>query len=215
MLKTNPVPIKAKLGFNKKMPTEILLSANAVHVGINDDTEDYGKPPIEMPTFKSNIDLLSEKITAALDGGKQAIAERDQQTGVVIKMMHQLAHYVEANCKDDLPTFLKSGFQSASTARNKPKRLSQFIRQIVHGPNSGQLLITLIAVAGASSYEVRWAPVGTGGALGPWTNHGVARIRPATSITGLTPGTPYAIQVRSLSDSGYSDWTDSITRISM
>ena len=33
--------------------------------------------------------------SASLDGGKQAIAERDHQIAVVIKIMRQLAHHAE------------------------------------------------------------------------------------------------------------------------
>jgi hypothetical protein len=43
----------------------------------------------------------------------------------------------------------------------------------------------------------------------------VAKARPASLVTGLTPGTTYAFQVRSLVDGVYSDWSDSVMRIAM
>src|SRR5262249_9704747 len=165
--------------------------------------------------FESNVDLLSTRITASLDGGKQAIAERDHQTAVVIKMMHQLANHAEANCKDDMATFLKSGFEAITTVKAKPQPLSQFIRNIVQGPNPGQLLVTLVAVAGASSYELRWTPIGADNATGPWVTKLVAKTRPAVPVLGLTPGTNCAFQVRSLVNAVYSEWSDSVTRMSM
>jgi hypothetical protein len=49
---------------------------------------------------------------------------------------------------------------------------------------------------------------------GTWTRQLVIKTCPAATITGLTPGTNYAIQVRSFADaSRFSDWSDSITRI--
>ena len=50
----------------------------------------------------------------------------------------QLANYVEHNCKDDMTTFLKSGFQPVTTIRTPVKPLSESLRAIVPGDNSGQ-----------------------------------------------------------------------------
>ena len=215
MLKKTVIPMKAKLGLTKKRPTLVLERANAVLAGLYSDPDDYGKPPVEPAVFKSSVDLLGTKITAALDGGKQAVAERDRQTAVVIKLMHQLAHYAEVACKDDKATFLKSGFETVSATKIKREPLSQFIRNLAPGANPGQLLVTLVAVAGAASYEIRWAPVGQGGALGQFTSQLAAKARPAISISGLTPGTTYSIQVRSLINAVWSEWSDPVTRISM
>src|SRR5437660_238777 len=42
----------------------------------------------------------------------------------------------------------------------------------------------------------------------------VTKTRPATTIAGFTPGTTYAIQVRSFADAtGFTDWSDPVTRI--
>jgi hypothetical protein len=215
MLKHSPIKIKAKLETSKTQTRIVLERANAVLAGIYSHPDDFAKPPVDQSVFKSNVDLLSTKITASLDGGKQAIAERDHQTAVVIKMMHQLANHAEANCQDDMATFLKSGFEAVSTVRKKTPPLSQFIRKIVQGPNQGQLLITTVAVAGASSYELRWAQIGEGGTPGAWVSQIVAKARPAALVAGLTPGTTYAFQVRSLVNAAYTEWSDSVARMSM
>src|SRR2546422_682938 len=154
---TKAKPIKALGGYNKKSPTENLASANAVHSGIFTDPADYPTPPIDELTFKGTIDTLSAKITAALDGGKKAIAERNHQEQVVIKMMRQLGRYAEEACKDDMPTFLKSGFQAVSTVRAGSQPLSKYIRKIMHGKNSGQVHVAPVAVDGATAYEFRFS----------------------------------------------------------
>jgi hypothetical protein len=77
--------------------------------------DDYPNPPVDSATLKSQIESLSGSITAALDGGRQAIAAREHLKEVVIKSLRQLGHYAEENCKDDMETFLKSGFQTVST----------------------------------------------------------------------------------------------------
>ena len=53
------------------------------------------------------------------------------------RSLRQLANYVVHNCKDDMTTFLKSGFPPV-TIRTPVKPLSESIRNIVPGDNSGQ-----------------------------------------------------------------------------
>src|SRR5882724_6006672 len=136
MSQTKPTPIKALGGYEKKSPVENLACANSIHSAIYADPEDYPTPPVQEATYKGAIDTLATKITAALDGGKKAIAERNHQEQVVIKMMRQLAHYAEQACKDDLTTFLKSGFHAKSTVSSAKQSLSQYIRKITPGKNS-------------------------------------------------------------------------------
>jgi hypothetical protein len=211
----NKKPIKPILGFVKVAPTEVLARANAVYAGIKENPTDFPAPTIDLAAFKGEIESLSSKITAALDGGRKSIAERNHQAQVVIRMLRQLGHYVEATCKDDMTIFLKSGFEAASASKTTSQALSQFIRQIRHGDNTGQVRVTIAADAGAFSYELRWAALGAGGAPGAWAAQPVSKTRPAALVAGLTPGVTYAFQVRSLGDSGYSDWSDSVTRICM
>jgi hypothetical protein len=213
MTSTKVKPIKAKMGLSRAAAGNVLQRANAVLAGIFSATAEYPNPPVDVATFKSNVDGLSSDITAALDGSQKAIAQRNHQVEVVIKMLRELAHYAEVSCKDDMTTFLKSGFEAVTKTKSPFQPLSQFIRKIDQGTNSGQLLVTIVAVPGASSYELRWAPPGNGGTPGPWTNQLVSKTRPPTTITGLMPGTIYAIQVRSFGDSGFSDWSDSVTRM--
>jgi hypothetical protein len=112
-----------------------------------------------------------------------------------------------------MTTFLKSGFQAVSTVKTPKPTPTQHIRKITQGKNSGQVHITLVAADGADAYVVRYAST-VNGTLGPWTTRLVTKTRPATTITGLTPGATYTIQVRSFADAtGFSDWSDPITRI--
>src|SRR5438046_384657 len=145
MSQTKAKPIKALGAYNKKSPTDNLAYANAVHSGIFTDPADYPTPPIDEATFKATIDTLYTKITAALDGGKKTIAERNHQEQVVIKMMRQLGRYAEEACKDDMPTFLKSGFQAKSTVTTAKQSLSKTIRKITQGKNSGQVDVAPVA----------------------------------------------------------------------
>ena len=208
---TKVKPIKAQLAFTKVAPPDVLFRANAVYAGMFNNPA-YSTAPVDMGTFKADIDGLSAAITAALDGGKKAIADLRHQVEVVIKALRQLGHYVEAACKDDMTIFMSSGFLAQGSVRTTTPPLTESIRKIEAGANSGQLLVTIVADRRAFSYELRWAPV-TNGSPGTWTTQAVTTARPASLVGNLTPGTIYAFQVRALSKQGYSDWSDPVTRM--
>ena len=90
--------------------------------------------------------------------------------------------------------------------------MSESIRKIEPGTISGEVVVGVLAVPGAVSYELRWAPIVSGGTPGTWTNLPVARIRPQTSLAGLTPGTACVFQARALTRSGLTGWSESVTR---
>src|ERR1041385_4656967 len=209
---TIPKPIKASLGFRRISAGDVVARAKAVCGGIFAAKDDYTAPPVDQATLEAQTEALSESITAALDGGVKAIAEREHKKEVVMKSLRQLGHYAEENCKDDMATFLKSGFQAISNNRTQAQPVSDAIRKIVPGNNSGQMQVSIVARPDAFSYQLRWTPAAAE-AAGNWTTQLVCKIKPAVLVTGLTPGTAYIFQVRAATDSGYTDWSESVTRI--
>jgi len=211
---TQPKPIKASLGFKKLSPRDVLTRANAVLEGVYTAKEDYPHPPVEEAMLKTQVDALSAGITAALDGGKKAVAAREHLKETVMQSLRLLGHYAEENCKNAMPTFLKSGFQPIATVRTPASPLSECIRKIAPGKISGQMELTLVSQEDALSYQVRWAPLGAGGTPGPWMEQPVGNLKPAVLVSGLTPGTAYAFQVRAVTSAGsYTGWSESVTRI--
>src|SRR5262249_10805465 len=150
---------------------------------------------------------FSSAITAAQDGGKKAIAERNRFGEAVVKKLRKLSKYVEIMSNDDPKTFLSSGFEVAPARGTTASKLTDSIRSIKPGPTSGHFLVAIAAVPGAGSYEVRWGVPGPGGALPTaWTSQPARLAKPPALLTGLTPGTTYVIQVRAVLKAGYTDW---------
>jgi len=205
--------IQASLAFTKMAAAELLSFLNAVYARIKDNPAFTLSLPFDIAVLKTAIDGYAAAVNEALDGSKKAIAERNRQREVVIKMLRQLAHHVEAASKDDLTVFLSSGFDVRLTMRARSQPVSEFIRKIDPGDNSGQLLVSVMAVPDAYSYQVRWAPAGTPEAASTWTTHSVGKTQPPVTIGNLTPGTAYVFQARALTDTGFTDWSDSVTRI--
>src|SRR5689334_14831813 len=108
--KATQLPIKASLGFIRLAPADLYTFGCSIYTGVNNNPA-YTQPPVDMLTLKSTLDGYNTLIAAALDGSKQVLAERNRQGEVLIKILKQLAHYVESASKDDMTTFTSSGFK--------------------------------------------------------------------------------------------------------
>src|SRR5256885_2252972 len=97
-----------------------------------------------------------------------------------------------------MATFKSSGFEPASTAKATAQPLSENIRKIEHGANSGQIVVWIMIVRKAFSYELRYAAVGTGGTPSAWTTLPVTGVKAPLTFNSLTPGITYVFQARAL-----------------
>jgi len=208
-----PKLIKALLNFSDALPEQLLNQGYAVLKGLTGNAN-FTTLPIDLALLKTTLDAYSAAIADARDGSKKAIALRDRLGGDVIRMLKGLALYVELNCKEDMNTFLSSGFQPRSSTRTPAQPLDQPVVLYIDQGNSGELLALIKGVRGARTYDVRWGPVGAGGATpASWSMKTAAKTKPSISIDGLTPGTTYAIQVRAYGPLGHTEWSDSATRM--
>jgi hypothetical protein len=208
-IKTNQ--IRPLMGFTGLSYSELAALSSAVENGMSGNPA-YPNPPVDMAVFKAAVESFAAAIVRALGGGQQALADRDRERVVVIKALRQLGPYVQAQCHDDMAVFTSSGFQAASTTRLPPQPLSPpDVRKIDQGV-TGQLLVRITSVAGARTYELRYAAL-AGATPGPWTTEVLVKTKGATPVNGLTPGTTYAFQVRALNKLGYTNWSDPTSRM--
>ena len=199
--------IRVSLAFLRDSDPNIYSRGDAVVKGMTANAA-YPQPPADLAALRTELNSYSAAITTALDGGKAAIANRQSQRVAVVKTLRLLAHYVEAASNGNMDAFISSGFEALTVTRTAPQPLAvPTIRSIDQG-SSGQLQITIAPVAGAVSYELRYALQGAGGASGPWTSQPVTRVRPHNLVTGLTPGGTYEFQVRALGHLGFTDWSN-------
>lgn len=205
--------IKAATGFRNMKPEVVYSAANAIYTGLNGNTNIPAPPaPFDLPTLLAANEALSAANSAALDGGTKAVAQRNHAKEVVVKLLDMLAKYVQGVCKDDMNIFLSSGFKAQSSTKMTAATASESIRYVKPGPSSGQAQVKLVAILGAGSYELRWAPVPAGGIASAWISQPVTNVRSVTVISGLTQGITYAFQARAVIQSAYTDWSDSVTQ---
>jgi hypothetical protein len=173
----------------------------------------FPNPPFNLMELKAKGDAYMNSISAAMDGGKMAIALRDELGDAMVDMLRKLANYVQAACEGDIDTFLSSGFLAAPTARTQTPPVTEFIRYIRPGPNTGTMLLSLLAQKDAFSYEIGWCIPNADGTAGTWETQPAATVRPASIVKNLTPGAAYMFRVRSVTKAGHTDWSQPIIRI--
>jgi hypothetical protein len=208
---SKPKLIKPLESFSNVADADVLKRVNAIQTEMTGNTN-FPTPPVDMAAFKTAIETFSNLVTESLDGSKKVIAQKNKQREAVIKMVRLLGRYVEVTSNGDMAIFQTSGFQPAATTKTTSEPLSEKIRKIDHGPNSGQILVWVRKFAKASSYEVRYALANAATPV-QWTSVGVPQVKTPATITGLTPATAYVFQARALTKSGYTDWSDSISFI--
>ena len=208
--------LRVKVGYSAESDKDIATEAVAVVDGLTGNVA-LPNPPVDPAVLKAAVEAYASAIATAIDWGKKAIVARNKQREVVVKMLRHLGHWVEANCKDDLSILKSSGFQPVSTVRvpAQPLQGPPSISKVDNGPISGQLLVKVIRLPKALSYILRHAAVGADGKPASWTELPPFSNTRSVPVNGLTPGTIYAFRVRALGRLGYTDWSGSVTRMSM
>src|SRR2546425_12077460 len=158
MATTNPKKIRALVGL-RKLPEGTIKDLLAGSLkGLNENARVFPKPPIELAAYQAAIDAYEAAIPAALDGSKTAVANKNKLLETAIGMYVELAHYVEANCNDDLATFLLSGFQPASSTKTPPQPLDQPSITVEPGPVTGQMKARSEERRVGKECRSRWSP---------------------------------------------------------
>jgi hypothetical protein len=197
--------------FSGVSDTEVAARANTVQINMTGNSH-FPNPPVDLAALKTATDTLTALIAQAADGSKKVIAEKNKQRATVIDMLRMLGRYVEVQSQLDMSIFQTSGFQAASTTKASSQPLSEKIRKIEHGSNTGQISLWVRSVRGALSYVVRYGPSVNGAAPATWSEQVVTEVKTPVVLNGLTPATTYAFQARAaLKGNTYTDWSDSVT----
>jgi hypothetical protein len=211
-------PIKAVLDYRSHTPAQVVTDATNIGTALFanlDKFKDAPPPPVDQATLKKETDTLVSVNAAAENGGKKELAQQKHQKEVVVRLIIQLAHWIEVNCKDDLTIFLSTGLQAVASKSKTPPE-SESVRKIVPGSVSGQMLVWLVKFPHAASYEVRWTPMPAGGGTPTtWSIQPLSNVKAPAVISGLTPGTSYVFQARALVNNVYSNYSQPITKIAV
>src|SRR5262249_46204471 len=136
---------------------------------LRDHPEHFGNSPIPLDQVDADLDELARLNAEALDGARTVISQRDNQRDIVITDMRTLIRYVESASEGD-PAILKlSGLDQAYATYKRTPMLSERIRKIEQGKNSGELLIYIKADDDANFYELQYGVITDGLPAADWT----------------------------------------------
>jgi hypothetical protein len=163
----------------------------------------FTAPPVTAAQLIVLIATLRTAITAADAGGTVQTAAKIKALKALTGALRKDANYVENESDNDKETLLSSGFDIVSTNRAQAQLEQPLIAAILNLMTT-QILLRLLSILNAKSYQVQIATV----AAGPWLEAGIFTQARRIVLTGLTPGTIYFVRVRAVGGStGYSDWS--------
>jgi hypothetical protein len=203
--------IRVLQNFAKQSDAQLAAFAGAIVQGMTGSTV-FASPPVELKALQAAADDLVAAVAAQPHGGAAATAFKNNKRQELTALLRRMAHYVQDNSGGDTATVLNAGFTLTASSRAGSALEKPSILKIDFG-NTTQLVLKVRPVVRAKCYEVRYAAAGNGGAVGPWQTGGSFTNSRSMIITGLTPGTSYAFQVRAFGSGGYTDWSDAVTHI--
>jgi hypothetical protein len=169
----------------------------------------YPTPAVSIADLTAAQTAFEDAMTAMVQGGTQATANKNNKRADLIALLRQEATYVQLTAKNDLPTLLSSGYLVNSTSKTKSPLETPGIIGIDNGMTT-QLVVRAQGVDNARAYE---AQVKNGGG---WTLAGTFTQSRRIVLQGLTPGQVYSVQIRGVGGStGYSDWSDPVSHMAM
>jgi hypothetical protein len=170
----------------------------------------YPAPLVPLGEMADLQNTFGEAMTVASVGGQYATAVKNSARAALLSALRRQASYVQGVAKHDVTQLLSSGFKAASQNRAQTQLAAPAIRAILN-ERSEQLTLRLTPIANARNYQVQ-IQIGEGG----WREAGIFLQARRIVLANLTPGTIYKARVRALGGStGYSDWSDAKSRMSL
>jgi hypothetical protein len=214
--KSKIAKVLISLNFSRVKAPDLISRGHTVYTNMAAAPELFTSPPVPLMTLKQDLDDLTVSAAAAVDGSKKDKAQRDTARKALEYDLSMLAAYALKVADGDPAIVTTSGFVPVPPrTRSAPQPLDQPTISSIDQGNSGQLQISVTPVAKAHGYDVRYAPLANGVPAANWTIVTVTAAAKAIPINNLTPGTVYAFQARALGKLGYTDWSDSATRMAI
>jgi hypothetical protein len=206
--------LRVHLGFATASDHSLEETATSVLSKLYDEPI-FANPPVSKAELQAALTAFSLAIAAALQGGPEATAEKNNKREDLISLLRKLAGFVQERHGNDLAVLLSSGFEAVSNNRAQSQLEQPKIKDILNGMTS-QLILRVTRVENAKCYEVRYSLLAPNGAPGPLQSGGLHTSSRALPIGNLTPGGNYQFQVRAIGGiTGYSDWSDPVSHMCM
>jgi hypothetical protein len=214
-MSTSTPKLNIRRGFRRAKLDDLQSRAHTVFTNMGANVNVFTMPPIPLPMLKQDSGNLAASNAAANEGGPKEIAQREKDRLTLEHDLDLLGSYALKVADGDLAVLTSSGFiPLPPRVRSEPQPLPTPGAPEIEQGVTGQFNVSVPPIKGAHAYEVHWAPV-INGLPGTWTTATLAIARKPLTVTGLTPGTTYAFQVRAFGKAGWTDWSASATRMAI
>jgi hypothetical protein len=142
-----------------------------------------------LKTALDKFRLYKEK---CVDGGPSDTSLKNVAKDEVINALHDIGEEVNRQANGDLVKLKTSGLRLAKTPSTKGQLPKPTGFKVVSGPNSGELVCVTEAYAEATIYLFFIATVPAPASMTEWRQ--IVSTTRKNTITGLTPGTQYALR---------------------
>ena len=161
--------------------------------------------PVTLAALTALQAAYEEALTAAAVGGHKDTVALKEARNDLVAALRQIAAYIQSlNLTES--QVLTLGFDVVVWSNTKITLLAPMAIMLDNSV-SGQLLITLTAVAGAKAYQVQYCS-GTGA----WVEAGIWPNTRDIYLFNLTPGTVYTVRIRAIGGSTqYGPWSASVS----
>jgi hypothetical protein len=169
----------------------------------------FPTPPVPPVDLQLVLDEFTEAMANAVDGGKAATLIKNAAREVLVGALREDAIYVQVHGANDPAIIIGGGFEVSST-NHASAPLSTPVVELVSNGITTTLALRVTPIRNAKSYEVQTSADG-----GLTWHHATtsSKARPIT-VSGLTPGTTYQLQVRAVGGTtGFSGWSDPVSHM--
>jgi hypothetical protein len=204
---------KIKFSLNKLSLSEKIAKARQIVDALTDNPSF----PTPTPTLAAATAAIDEAEKAALEAqqarqtAKEKTSSQGQKEDAMVRLVSQLAAYVENVAGGDEQKILSAGMDTrekavaATDTTAEPQALSANA-----GDHDGEIDLSWDKVSGAKSYVLEKSgdpPTATS-----WT-HAAVSTKSSFTVAALTSGTRYWFRVAAINANGQSGWSDPATKI--
>lgn len=147
---------KLNVWFKKYSDSALLTRAENVALNMANIKEFQNSTP-SVAEMLQLISEYSDALAAAVDGGRNAVAEKNKKREALEEALRQFAKFVEMIAKGDITLLTSCGIEVASDRSQQPL-MGPIEISVKSGANSGEAEVKLTGMKNARSYIFEYTP---------------------------------------------------------